>query len=35
MVPDVPIEKIFKGVLPFIAGDLVSLPILIAIQQIR
>ncbi len=34
MVPDVPIEKIFKGVLPFIIGDFISLPILIAIPQI-
>jgi TRAP-type C4-dicarboxylate transport system permease large subunit len=34
MVPDVPIEKIFKGVMPFIVSDFVSLPILIAIPQI-
>ena len=34
MVPEVPIEKIFKGVFPFIVGDFVSLVILIAIPQI-
>jgi tripartite ATP-independent transporter DctM subunit len=34
MCPDVPIEKIFKGVMPFIVGDFISLPILIALPQI-
>ena len=34
MVPDIPIGKIFKGVLPFIVGDFVSLVVLIAIPQI-
>jgi C4-dicarboxylate transporter DctM subunit len=34
MCPDVPIEKIFKGVMPFILCDFISLPILIAIPQI-
>ena len=34
MVPDVPIEKIFRGVTPFIMMDFISLPRLIAIPQI-
>jgi C4-dicarboxylate transporter DctM subunit len=34
MCPDVPIEKIFKGVMPFILCDFISLPILIALPQI-
>jgi tripartite ATP-independent transporter DctM subunit len=34
MVPEVPIEKIFKGILPFLVSDFISLPILIAIPQI-
>jgi tripartite ATP-independent transporter DctM subunit len=34
MVQEVPIEKIFKGILPFLVSDFISLPILIAIPQI-
>jgi C4-dicarboxylate transporter DctM subunit len=34
IVPEVPIERIFRGILPFLSCDFISLPILIAIPQI-
>ena len=34
IVPEVPIERIVTGILPFLSCDFISLPVLIAIPQI-